>query len=569
MGNNGTTRAGLKGVRYSEEQRRELERNPKIKRVTEDYIYIDSEFRAEIYSAWLEDGSRSTIYRLLEEAGITDSAVLTRLANNLGIHFSEECKRRGDKPKKRVGRGRPRKDIYGEATIKQFRQHPYIESINMYGFKLKQEFYRDAAILMNSYDEDKILEIFELEGLDMPITERRRIFSQVKAIRINAGSEITGECIENYYILRRRMIALESVVETGFKSIGEMMPTLDKSGKKMVCEWVRDFPRDKKFSLKYILSSLGITPSYYYSVLRNENYGEPSKKVEDDIALVRMVVEYKGFRKGSRQVKMLMKTLTGRTMGLRKIRRIMKENGMECKIRKSNMNRRAAQKMLKEHVKPNLLRRRFRLFRPNVVRLTDVTYLKIKDAQGDDLTLYGSAIIDPVTGRAIVFNISDHNNEELVQESLRLSEEHPSIAGGILHSDQGILYLSDEFQKKVEEMGLQQSMSKRGNSQDNAPMESFFGHFKDECIYEDCTDLEGVKELVKNYFFYYNNERGMWDREQMTPVQFEAYLSNMPEAEFAEYLAHEEEEYQRMKEHAAELARKRKGTLGVEEDTDD
>ena len=567
MGSNEKNKGRNKGASISKEQRRELERNPNIDRVTEKNIYILPDFRAMLYKAWLEDPSSSTIHRLLEESGITDNSILAKMTRNLANRFAEESKERGENPRKGSGRGRPRKGIYAENTVKQFSQHPYIASIDIFGFQLKDEFYRDASILLDSYSEDKILEIFGLDGLDMTRTQRQSILYKVR--QTNSTSEETGECIENYSILGRRMIALESMVENGFKCIGQMIPTLDKAGKKMVCEWVHSFPRDKKYSLKYILKSLGITPSYYYSVLRNEDYGKPSKKKQEDVALVRMVVEYKGFMKGSRQVKMLMKTLTGRKMGLRKIRRIMKENGMECKIRKSNVNRRAAKKILEEHVKPNLLRRRFRLFRPNMVRLTDVTYLKIKDAQGNDLTLYGSAIIDPVTGRAIVFNISDHNNEELVQESLRLSEDHPCIAGGIFHSDQGTLYLSDEFQKKVEEMGLQQSMSKRGNSQDNAPMESFFGHFKDECIYEDCTDLEGVKELVKNYFFYYNNERGMWDREQMTPVQFEAYLSNMSEAEFSEYLAHEEEEYQRMKEHAAELARKRKGTLGVEEDTDD
>ena len=557
----------IEGVRYSEEQRRELERNPNIQRVTDGYIYIDRTFRAKIYNAWLENASSSTIYMLLEDGGISDPVILKKLTKNLSIHFSIECKQRGEKPKKRFGRGRPPKSNYSDTTVKQFRHHPYIERIDWDGLTLRQEFYRDASILMDSYNEDKILEIFGLEDLNMSNTDRQKVFNKI--VLTNTSSEVTGECIENYYILGRRMVALETVAENGFKSIGQMMPTLDKGSKKKLCEWIHNFPRDKKFSLKYILGSLGITPSYYYSVLRDEHYGEPSKKVIEDVALVRMVVEYKGFRKGSRQVKMLMKTLTGRTMGLRKIRQIMRENGMECKIRESNVNRQAAQKMLKNHVKPNLLRRRFRLFRPNTVRLTDVTYLKIKDSKGEDMTLYGSAIIDPVTGRAIAFNISDHNNEELVQESLRLSEDHPTIAGGIIHSDQGTLYLSNEFQKKVEEMGLQQSMSKRGNSQDNAPMESFFGHFKDECIYEDCTNLDAVKELVSKYFFYYNNERGMWEREQMTPVQYEAYLSNMTDTEFAEYLAHEEEEYQRMKKHAAELARKRKGTLGVEEDTDD
>ncbi len=43
----------------------------------------------------------------------------------------------------------------------------------------------------------------------------------------------------------------------------------------------------------------------------------------------------------------------------------------------------------------------------------------------------------------------------------------------LLHSDQGIHYTHPEFQRRVKERGIRQSMSRRGNCLDNAPMESF------------------------------------------------------------------------------------------------
>ena len=97
-------------------------------------------------------------------------------------------------------------------------------------------------------------------------------------------------------------------------------------------------------------------------------------------------------------------------------------------------------------------------------------------------------------------------------------------------------------------------MSKKGNCWDNATQESFFGHFKDECIYASCKDIVELKKMVAEYEYYYNNERGMWDRGRMTPVEYETYLLSMNEDEFAKYLAQEEEKYQEMKEKAAELA---------------
>ena len=209
-------------------------------------------------------------------------------------------------------------------------------------------------------------------------------------------------------------------------------------------------------------------------------------------------MEYKGFAKGSRQIYMMMPSLTGRHMGLKKIRRLMKICGVESSIRKPNNYRRGHRRILETNVKPNLLKRRFRLHRPNEVRLTDVTCLNY----GNGLRAYGSALLDPVTGMLIAFNVSDNNDLDLVRETLRLSDWRPCIDGGMLHSDQGVLYLSGIFQSDVESMGLKQSMSKRGNCQDNAPQESFFGHFKDECDYAACQTLEELKTRVAEYADY-------------------------------------------------------------------
>ena len=106
-------------------------------------------------------------------------------------------------------------------------------------------------------------------------------------------------------------------------------------------------------------------------------------------------------------------------------------------------------------------------------------------------------------------------------------------------------------------------MSKKGNCWDNATQESFFGHFKDECDCSECRDIVQLKERVAEYEDYYNNERGLWDRGRMTPVEYEEYLLSLNDGEFAGYLAQEEEKYNAMKERAAELAKKRYGTLGT------
>ena len=67
-------------------------------------------------------------------------------------------------------------------------------------------------------------------------------------------------------------------------------------------------------------------------------------------------------------------------------------------------------------------------------------------------------------------------------------------------------------------------MSRRGNCWDNAPQESFFGHFKDEAYIKPCNTLEELKDEIKKYMTYYNNYRYQWNLKKMTPVEYRNHL---------------------------------------------
>lgn len=66
-------------------------------------------------------------------------------------------------------------------------------------------------------------------------------------------------------------------------------------------------------------------------------------------------------------------------------------------------------------------------------------------------------------------------------------------------------------------------MSKSGNCWDNAPQESFFGHFKDEVNFKSYNSIDNVKAEIDNYIYYYNNYRYQWNLNKMTPVKYRNY----------------------------------------------
>ena len=436
-------------------------------------------------------------------------------------------------------------------------RHPYIKDFKDGSIVLSEAFFNETYLL-HSVPLDKILNMYELDAAcfsnrDLVLIRSR----QMHWTPVEASGPLWDEQVIR--IQKKRERIMSKVVADWFSDIQSAFPTMCIEGKRLFCRWVHDLPADPWgfYTTKKILEKTHIAKSVYYEILNNENYGRGhrnrEKQDEDDVETVRQVIAYKGFSKGIRQIYMLMPQITGKRFSLHRIRRLMKKYGIETGIRRPSKNRKAMKELIERNRKSNLLLRRFRLHRPNEVRLTDVTYLDY----GNGKRAYGSASIDPATGRLICFVISRNNDLQLALDTLEEMDKHPAKRGAILHSDQGILYLTDDFQSAVLERELGQSMSRRGNCWDNAPQEAFFGHFKDESGYEKCQTLKELRDIVKRYAVYYNEERKIWERGRMTPAEYEAWLDAMPEPEFQAYLEAEEEKYKKTKEESAKKAIKR------------
>ena len=451
------------------------------------------------------------------------------------------------------------------------RGHPFVIKVDLRKIHLNGNFYEAAAVLKD-LKIDNILALFSLEPTCFTRTEKIEIHRRLEATESpTSAAGSFGNTRYDALLLQKRIAALNDLARKGFEELRLLVPSLSRAQKKKLCLLLNEMLSDPEheYTAAKVLPIVGISNSAYYKYLNDPDYGLGETRRQEQEQIYRKAVAeafyYKGFRKGSRQVCMLVYRNTGMRPGLKKVRRIMKELGLDAGVRKPNPARQSQKSRMEGAIKPDLLRRRFRLYRPNKVRVTDVTYLDY----GDGKRAYGSALMDPVTGRLITFYVSENNDLNLALETLKAADDHPCADGGIFHSDQGVLYQADQFQKEILSRGLRQSMSKKGNCWDNATQESFFGHFKDECSYASIKTIDELKEVIERYSWYYNNERGLWDRSRMTPIEYEAYLLSLSDDEFSIYLAAEEKKYNEMKERAAELAKKRYGTLGVQEDTDE
>lgn len=261
--------------------------------------------------------------------------------------------------------------------------------------------------------------------------------------------------------------------------------------------------------------------SYYYHIKTRAvlNKHEALKK-----QISKIYTDHKG-RYGYRRITLEMIN-TGHIINHKTDSKLMSSLGLKSLIRrqryisyKGDINKAA----------PNLFKQDFKAERPFLKWATDVTEFRVKDKK-----VYLSPIIELFNGEIISYDLSDSPNFK--QVSSMLEDAFKTLKGGvtqteqenlILHSDQGWQYRMVQYKKMLSEKGIIQSMSRRGNCYDNAVIENFFGTIKSEMFYLKKYDsVEELKEDIKEYITYYNNDRIRLNLKGMSPVKYRAHHKN-------------------------------------------
>jgi putative transposase len=100
---------------------------------------------------------------------------------------------------------------------------------------------------------------------------------------------------------------------------------------------------------------------------------------------------------------------------------------------------------------------------------------------GDSGKLYLAAILDLFSRFVVGWAVSAVNYRHLTLKALGMALRRRGPDAGLLHhSDQGCTYASEDYQRMLDASGIACSMSRRGNCDDNAVMESFFSSVKSE-----------------------------------------------------------------------------------------
>lgn len=195
---------------------------------------------------------------------------------------------------------------------------------------------------------------------------------------------------------------------------------------------------------------------------------------------------------------------------------LMRQRGLACPIRR----RRRYRSFMGEvgRVAPNLLARHFTATAPNQTWVTDVTEFAVGDRK-----IYLSPVMDLFDRQIIAYAVGVAPTLELTNSALR--DALATLTSGqtpLVHSDQGFQYQHLSWRTLLATAGATPSMSRKGNCLDNAVIESFFGHLKEELFnhtrFSDADSLVALHDDIA----WYNHERVSTQLKGLSPVQYRA-----------------------------------------------
>lgn len=259
---------------------------------------------------------------------------------------------------------------------------------------------------------------------------------------------------------------------------------------------------------------LEIPRSSYY---KYRNTKKSQKEIQDE-QLCQLITEYDTSYDhilGYRRMRMFINRLNQKNYSINYIRRLMRYLGIKSKIRRT---RPGYIKSNAETTAENKLNREFEVSKPNEKWLTDVTEFKVI---GQNQKVYLSAILDLYDKSIVAYEIGLRNDNQLVFKTFDNAIGLNPTATPLFHSDRGFQYTSKIFQFKLHEQGMIQSMSRVGRCIDNGPMEAFWGILKSEMYYlNKFYSLENLKEMIKKYIDFYNNNRFQEKLKCLSPIEY-------------------------------------------------
>ncbi|HEX4864675.1 MAG TPA: IS3 family transposase [Acidimicrobiales bacterium] len=263
--------------------------------------------------------------------------------------------------------------------------------------------------------------------------------------------------------------------------------------------------------LEVLLQVAGLARSTFFYHQARLTAPDPQAELK---AAIRSAFTKTNGRYGHRRIHSMLIT-AGWSVAKKTVLKLMRQLGLVCHVRRKKRYNSYQGEV--GRVAPNLLERNFDTDAPNKKWVTDVTEFRI----GED-KLYLSPVMDLFDRQIISYSIGISPNLELTCSAL-----HAAVATlepgqrPLVHSDQGFQYQHSSWRRILNGANAIQSMSRKANCLDNAVIESFFGHLKEELFHHTrFLTIEALRVALVEYLHWYNHDRIMTKHKGLSPVQY-------------------------------------------------
>ena len=218
-------------------------------------------------------------------------------------------------------------------------------------------------------------------------------------------------------------------------------------------------------------------------------------------------------RYGYRRMVIALRQEHGLIVNHKKVLKLMRRINVQARVRRKKYT---SYRGKVGRVADNVLNRNFTTTKPNQKWVTDLTEFRVNGQK-----IFLSPLMDLHTKEILSYRIGYSPSVRLVTDMLDQAIGKRDTSHLTIHTDQGFHYQNHDYISRLEDNGITQSMSRKGNCLDNAVIENFFGILKSELFHNHSFKTPSqLISALKAYIKYYNEERISLKLKGMTPVQY-------------------------------------------------
>ena len=266
-------------------------------------------------------------------------------------------------------------------------------------------------------------------------------------------------------------------------------------------------------SIERMCALAGVSRASFYRGWASTAPGREETELRDVIQRAVLACRHYGYRRITAELRR-----QGWAVNHKRVLRIMREDNLLC-LRRSAFRPATTDSDHAWRIWPNLARKVVPLA-VNRLWVADITYVRLAEE-----FVYLAVILDAFSRKVIGWALEDHLQASLAIATLEMALAGRDVRRGELihHSDRGVQYACGDYIDRLEQAGIQPSMSRAGCPYDNAMAESFMKTLKaEEVDAAQYRDLADARSAIASFIDHvYNRQRLHSALDYRPPEEFE------------------------------------------------